>query len=53
MEEPFINYCFYIGFLSTLDDNMPGNFGQKDQNMVLKWVQQNIADFGGNPKRVL
>lgn len=34
------------------DEHIPGNNGLKDQNMALKWVQQNIVNFGGNPDRV-
>lgn len=41
-----------LGFLSTETSDCPGNFGLKDQVMVLKWVQENIAAFGGDPSSV-
>lgn len=43
-----------FGFLSLSDPtlNIPGNAGLKDQVMALKWVQKNIAKFGGDPKNV-
>ncbi|KAH8258410.1 hypothetical protein KR038_011181 [Drosophila bunnanda] len=41
-----------FGFLSTGDDNMPGNFGFKDQRLALQWVQQHIEAFGGDPQSV-
>ncbi|XP_064098465.1 LOW QUALITY PROTEIN: juvenile hormone esterase-like [Macrobrachium nipponense] len=42
----------FLGFLSTADSVIPGNFGLKDQTMALRWVQRNIRSFGGDPQRV-
>jgi carboxylesterase type B len=41
-----------FGFLATDDKAAPGNMGIMDQIMVLKWVQKNIAQFGGDPSKV-
>ncbi|XP_064086946.1 carboxylic ester hydrolase-like isoform X2 [Macrobrachium nipponense] len=41
-----------LGFLSTENDLISGNFGLKDQTEALRWVQRNIAHFGGDPGRV-
>ncbi|XP_073973339.1 venom carboxylesterase-6-like [Rhodnius prolixus] len=41
-----------LGFLTMEDDVMPGNLGLKDQVMALKWVQNNIANFGGDSKQI-
>ncbi|CAD6234003.1 GSCOCT00007467001.2-RA-CDS, partial [Cotesia congregata] len=48
-----INYRLGIlGFLNLDDEEASGNQGLKDQVMALKWVQQNIAQFGGDPNNV-
>ncbi|CAO2610079.1 Acylcarnitine hydrolase [Lemmus lemmus] len=41
-----------LGFFSTGDQHARGNWGYLDQVAALRWVQQNIAYFGGNPDQV-
>lgn len=41
-----------MGFLSLEESELPGNMGLWDQNLVLKWVQANIRNFGGDPSKV-
>ncbi|XP_069626922.1 bile salt-activated lipase isoform X2 [Haliaeetus albicilla] len=41
-----------LGFLSTGDASMPGNYGLKDQHMAIAWVKRNIKVFGGDPENI-
>ncbi|XP_030282108.1 cocaine esterase-like [Sparus aurata] len=41
-----------LGFLSTGDEHMSGNFSLLDQVQALRWVQEHIHNFGGNPDLV-
>uniref|UniRef100_A0A7E4V6W0 Carboxylic ester hydrolase n=1 Tax=Panagrellus redivivus TaxID=6233 RepID=A0A7E4V6W0_PANRE len=42
----------YLGFLTTDDENAPGNNGIWDQYTALKFVKDNIANFGGDPENI-
>ncbi|KAF0291505.1 Esterase FE4 [Amphibalanus amphitrite] len=57
MDEPVVLVTFNyrlgaFGFFSTHDNAAPGNYGLLDQVVLLHWVQDNIANFGGDPKSV-
>ncbi|XP_023147261.1 bile salt-activated lipase-like [Amphiprion ocellaris] len=41
-----------LGFLSTGDDRLPGNYGLWDQHAAISWVRRNIEAFGGNPDNI-
>lgn len=41
-----------FGFLNLGHPVAPGNFGLKDLIAALKWVKENIANFGGDPNNV-
>ena len=53
-----INYRLGVfGFLDvpglgTAAGTANGNYGLLDQEAALRWVQRNIARFGGNPGQV-
>ncbi len=41
-----------IGFLTSEDENAPGNAALWDDIMALQWVRDNIENFGGDPSMV-
>lgn len=41
-----------LGFLCLHTPEVPGNAGLKDQVMALRWVNDNIKQFGGNPDNI-
>lgn len=55
----FNNRLGALGFLAhpALDaenpDRVSGNYGSLDQIAMLRWLQQNIGAFGGDPKRIM
>ncbi|KAJ8302995.1 LOW QUALITY PROTEIN: hypothetical protein KUTeg_019391 [Tegillarca granosa] len=48
-----INYRLNVfGFMTTWDSAAVGNYGLWDQIMALRWVKNNIEDFGGDPDSI-
>ncbi|KAG7257993.1 hypothetical protein CRUP_023191 [Coryphaenoides rupestris] len=39
-------------FLSTGDQSAKGNYGLLDQIQALRWLNENIGHFGGDPERI-
>ena len=49
-----LNYRLGVfGFLSLNTSEVSGNQGLRDQQLAMKWVQNNIHHFGGDPTQVL
>jgi carboxylesterase type B len=44
-----LNIFGYLG----IDDTIKGNYAIADKVAALQWVHDNIAAFGGDPKRVM
>ena len=41
-----------LGFLTDETKKMPGNLALSDVSLALSWIQQAVAEFGGNPQSV-
>ena len=57
----FVSFNYRLGPFGFLAVNVTdpvsgeavtGNYGFMDQTLLLKWVKQNIANFGGSPQKV-
>ena len=50
----FLGWFYHPAFAATSNnlEDKSGNFGTLDQIMALKWVKQNIEDFGGDKNNI-
>jgi para-nitrobenzyl esterase len=57
----FVNFNYRVGILGFMahpeltkeQGGHSGNYGYLDQTAALKWIQRNIAAFGGDPAKVI
>ncbi|MED5619915.1 carboxylesterase/lipase family protein [Ideonella sp. BN130291] len=57
----YVSFNYRLGALGFLahealsaerSDKVSGNYGSQDQIAMLRWLQRNIANFGGDPQRI-